>query len=78
MAKAGFKRKLTTILNANAKRYSQLMYDHEDPIPHNLMHYRIYKTDFAQQYWLTEFQWASRCDERIYLNNFTLEAATNK
>jgi hypothetical protein len=45
LAKTGFKRKLTAILSANAKRYSQLMYDHEKPIPHNLMHYRIYKND---------------------------------
>ena len=78
MADEGFKRKLTAILSANAKRYRLFMCDHEEPIPHNLTHYRIFKKDFVQQYWLTEFQWATRCDERIYLNNFILNSTTNK
>ncbi len=55
MAEGGFKRKLTVIISANAKSYSQLMYDPEEPLPHNLTPYRIYRTDFAQQYWLSEF-----------------------
>jgi len=39
MAEKGFKRKLTAILNADAKRYSRLVYDSEEPIPHNLTTY---------------------------------------
>ena len=63
MAEIGFKRKLAAIISTDAKRYSSLVYDPEEPMPHNLTPYRTFMTDLVQQYWLTEFCWATGCDE---------------
>ncbi len=53
MAEKGFKRKLADIISTDIKRYSRLVYDPEEPMPHNLTIYRTSMTSLAQQYRLS-------------------------
>ena len=63
MAEKGFKLKFAAIIRANARRYIRLLYDPEEPMPHNLTPFCNSMTDLAQQYCLIEFCSATGCDE---------------
>ena len=78
MAEEGFKRQLAAIITTTAKRCSRLMHDPEEPLPHKLTPYSTSMTGLVQQYWLTEFYWATGCDERKYLINVILKSITIK
>ena len=78
MAEKGFKRKLTAILSTKDGRCSRLMHDPEEPTSHILTLCATSKTDIGKQYRLTEFYWATGCDEGKYLINFILKSKTKK
>ena len=65
MAEKGFKRKLADIISTDIKRYSRLVYDPEEPMPHDLTTYRASMTSLAQQYQLIEPYYATGCDDSL-------------